>query len=530
MSGLARRLFVAVLAVGGTFCAGLAPPALAGEDRGARLVLLVVVDQLTTEHLERYRPLLSGGLGRLMRQGAYYPSGRFAVANTETGPGHATIATGAWSDVHGIVGNRWVDRATGAMIRCVEDRKFGNSPQYLEVPGIADAIKLATRGRGRVVAVAHKPRAAVLVAGQRPDLVTWYERKQGRFVAGRWPGLTAPPRWFQPALLRTGPEQAVNRTWARFRSDIDYEAWSAPDDRPFEVNTPGIGRTFPRPLGSAPDRWPSVYPGTPPALADLMTFATAAITGAELGRDDAVDLLYIGIGAFDYIGHGFGADSQESLDMLLRIDAALGALQAELSTRLGGGAVLTVVTSDHGVVPIPEVAAAHGLDAKRIPPSVFTRALDDRVWAVHPPRVYLKLGRRGREPLSARRALAQKLAAQPEILRAYVPEDVEQFSEPYRTHYRRLLVAGRTPDILFLHRPMHYVSAVGADGIGQGTGHGSPYLYDQTVPVLLHGPRIRAGVDRTPVMMTRLAPTIAAALAIAPPAAARAPALPAVAP
>ncbi len=503
-----------------------------GRDR-PRLVVLVVIDQLTTEHLDRYGPLLHGGLGQMMRAGAFYRQGRYAHANTETGPGHATVATGAWSDVHGIVGNQWVDHATGGMIRCVEDRKYGNSPKYLQVPGIADAIKAATRGRGKVVALGHKPRSSVLVGGQRPDLVAWYDVKAGRFTAGRWPGLPSAPAWYTSAVLKTGPARIANQAWDRFRHDIDYRKWAGVDDRPFENNIPGLGRTFPHPLGAVPQRWPRAYPATPIGLDDIMTLARAAIAGDDLGGDDDVDLLYLGLSGFDYVGHAYGPGSQESLDMLLRIDDALAKLQAVLSARIGGGRVLTVVTSDHGVMPIPEALQAQGVDAKRIPLKMFASVFGSQLRAVHPPRVYLRGSSRpdsAVETLKVRRTWARRLAARPEILEAYVPEDVDRFGAPYRLFFRRMLVEGRTPDILFRHRPYRYVSHVGSDGRGEGTGHGSPYIYDQMVPILLKGPGIRAGRHDRPVMMTRVAPTIATALRITPPAAAYAPALEAVRP
>ncbi len=498
-----------------------------------RLVVLVVVDQLTTPHLDRYQPLLRGGIGRMMTAGAVYRQGRYAHANTETGPGHATVATGAWSNVHGIVGNKWVDGSTGALIRCVEDTKYGNSPQYLLAPGIADALKVATRGRGRVVSISHKPRSSVLLGGQRPELVVWYDANEGRFKPGRWPGVPAPPAWYAAAQLRTGPELAIGRQWTRFRGDVDYATWAGPDDRPSENDYPGMGRTFPRTLGAAPKLWPRQYPATPVALDDVMTLAYASIDGEELGQDDVPDLLYLGLSSFDYVGHMFGPHSQESLDTLLRIDAALGELEDRLNEKLGGGRVLTVLTSDHGVMPMPEALSAYGVDAGRIPTEMFSKVIGDQLRTVNPPRVYLKSSARPgsrAKTLRARRALARKLAAQPQILEAYVPEDVARFVEPYQTYYRRLLYEGRTPDILFRHRPFYYVSAVGPDGTGQGTGHGSPYIYDQTVPIVLYGAGVRPGIDNRPVMMTRVAPTIAAALHIEPPAATSSPALPAVLP
>lgn len=498
----------------------------------AKLVVLVIVDQLSTTQVARYRPLLTGGLGRMIKNGAYYPEGRFAYANTETGAGHATVATGTWPNVHGIVGNQWVDRTTGARVTCVEDPKFGNSPQHLRAPGIADAIKLATRGRGKVVSLATKARASVLVGGHRPELVVWYDASEGRFTPGQWPGMAPVPKWFAPVVLSTGPERVTGQ-WTRLRPDIDYAAWASEDDRPFEEALPGLGRTFPHQMGAVPKEWPHVYRGTPAALDDLMKLAEAAIIGEDLGGDEFVDLLVLGVSSFDYVGHWFGPNSQESLDMLLRIDAALAKLQDRLFRKVGRDRLLMVLTGDHGVLPVPEAAAAYGVNARRIAKSVIDEALDGRLRVVIPPRLYLDSSERAgpaARTLADRRRWAKKLAQRPEILEAYVPEDVDRFTEPFETYYRRTLYPGRMPDILFRHAAFSYISSVGPNGMGRGTGHGSPYLYDQTVPVLLMGTGVRSGTHRRPVLMTRIAPSIAAALEILPPAAASAPALPGVLP
>ena len=57
---------------------------------------------------------------------------------------------------------------------------------------------------------------------------------------------------------------------------------------------------------------------------------------------------------------------------------------------------------------------------------------------------------------------------------------------------------------------------------GAGTSHGSPYLYDRAVPLLVRAPgRVKAGVVRTrPVAFMAFARTAAALLDIPPPAAA----------
>ena len=72
--------------------------ALPQQPKGAatppRLVVLISVDQLVPEQLQRLEPYLTGGLGRFLREGTVFWRATVDYACTETGPGHATIATG----------------------------------------------------------------------------------------------------------------------------------------------------------------------------------------------------------------------------------------------------------------------------------------------------------------------------------------------------------------------------------------------------------------------------------------------------
>ncbi|MCB9648395.1 MAG: alkaline phosphatase family protein [Deltaproteobacteria bacterium] len=174
-----------------------------------------------------------------MRQGAFYPQARYAYANTETALGHATLSTGAWLSSHGIVANYWYAEGSGRETYCYEDPRFGRSPANLNAPTLADALRLATAGRGKVVSISLKDRAAIPMGGQRPDLAAWYDEPSGRMVAGAWPG-TNKPAWFEGAVVgwaRTPPSASPGTA----RPDLDYSAWAGPDDHPAEKDVPGWG-------------------------------------------------------------------------------------------------------------------------------------------------------------------------------------------------------------------------------------------------------------------------------------------------
>ena len=58
------------------------------------VVVLVTVDQLRADYLDRFAPRLQGGLARLAAGGARFTDAHHDHAIPETVPGHATLLSG----------------------------------------------------------------------------------------------------------------------------------------------------------------------------------------------------------------------------------------------------------------------------------------------------------------------------------------------------------------------------------------------------------------------------------------------------
>ena len=87
-----------------------------------KLVVVIVIDQLRGDYLERYRDQFGeGGFRLLLDHGAYFTDCSYDYANTRTAPGHATLFTGAYSNGHGILANEWWDPGKKRMVTSVED-------------------------------------------------------------------------------------------------------------------------------------------------------------------------------------------------------------------------------------------------------------------------------------------------------------------------------------------------------------------------------------------------------------------------
>jgi predicted AlkP superfamily pyrophosphatase or phosphodiesterase len=104
------------------------PPAASAPKVPAKpkLVVLLVVDQMRADYVDKFRHQWTGGLKRLVTEGAWFRDAAYPYAATETCVGHATISTGAFPATHGMVANAWWDRETQKMVTCTSDPKAKN--------------------------------------------------------------------------------------------------------------------------------------------------------------------------------------------------------------------------------------------------------------------------------------------------------------------------------------------------------------------------------------------------------------------
>ena len=63
-------------------------PAIRATARRAELILVIAIDQMRFDFLERFAPLYRSGLKTLIERGAVFTNAKYRHAATETGPGH----------------------------------------------------------------------------------------------------------------------------------------------------------------------------------------------------------------------------------------------------------------------------------------------------------------------------------------------------------------------------------------------------------------------------------------------------------
>jgi predicted AlkP superfamily pyrophosphatase or phosphodiesterase len=454
--------------------------------RSPSLVVVVVVDQLRHDFAARIEgQLTDGGLKMLLKRGTSFDAAYLGHANTETAPGHASIATGVSPSIHGIVGNSWFSRQVGQPVASVADDKVrtilptgryseGRSPNNLLYPTIGDQL-IENSPHSKVYSVSLKDRAAILTSGKRGKAF-WYYDEAFSFVTSSY-------------------------------YDSDLPDW-----------IPGLTAEC------------AVSPEAQLTKGDLLTIDLAQnlVEREALGQRGVSDLLYLNLSRTDRIGHQYGWDSGEMIKHFKSLDERLKDFIAVLNRKVGESKLGFIVTADHGAIaesdidskPIREVARFYSIEEFGIRLSDLIKdkfGIKERPYVYYHPYLYLKA----------------------EVLKNYKVDDAELLEFIISVLKRNGVIADgfltgkyQEPDV---KRQERFRNLVRLNNFPERSGdlflvpkrgaflhdddesrekhlfvlHGSPWDYDLRVPLIIVGPGFEQNrVVNRPVNIAAVAATI----------------------
>lgn len=498
----------------------------------ARLLLVISVDQMRADYLERFDAQFTGGLRRLIDEGAVFTEARQSHAITATAPGHAAMLSGLYPRDNGIVDNSWYDHALGRRERASSDPDYRIVGADDDGPGGSPAQFIGSSMVGwleqrnpasQSVSISRKDRTAMLTTPEAEHAYWWHAT--GNFITSTFYRETL-PEWVE-ALNNSGWLDAYAGTsWELLEPESAYAA-SRPDDYPGESPPRGYGNVFPHPLPE--ERGPlaariQTSPFMDQATLDL---GRDAVDALGLGADDVIDVLALGLSSTDSIGHAFGPHSREIQDQMLRVDRMLGEFFDFIDTRVGLDRTLIVLTADHGVVRLPEYSRELGEPAERLHMRDVIAGIDETLsrdhggedWFASYSYGWLQLDREQAGELGADAdeliARAQQYVASLDYVaavfsRAQLLSD-EPLDSPYEQLARRSFYPDRSGDLYVVHQPFSLWQ------VGSAANHQSPHDYDQRVPLILRHPSIAAGRRGGAAAIVDLAPTLAILLDVEPP-------------
>ena len=500
-----------------------------------KLVIGVVVDQMRFDYLNRFKnKYTSNGFLRLIGQGYSCNNHHYNFIPTYTGPGHASIFTGATPSVHGIIGNSWYDKVTSSTVYCTTDKaytpvgaaaKYGQvSPHNMKVTTLADQNRLFTQMKGKTVGVSIKDRGAVFPSGHTANGAYWFEGlNEGKWMTSSY-YMDTLPQWVQNF---NAPSKIASylKTWNTLY-DINLYNESGPDASNYEKGFAGKATAeFPYDLNALKELngGYDIIKNTPFGNTMITDFAMAAVDGENLGADNFTDFLTVSYSSTDYIGHDFGVNSVELQDAYLRLDLELERLLNYLDVKVGAGNYTLFLTSDHGAADVPSFLTDIHMPSGYVPKNSFASlflslkkkyGVSDLVKKISNNQVFLNQERIAALKINledVQKFVVNQIIGYPHIKKAYTATTMQ-------THYfkdgmEKMLQNGYHQK---LSGDVLYTLESGVISYGpKGTTHGSGYNYDTHVPLLFYGNGIQPGktYDRTSV--TDIAPTISALLGIA---------------
>lgn len=505
-----------------------------------KLVVGIVVDQMRQEYLYRFEKKFGEqGFKRLMNEGFMLKNAHYNYVPTETGPGHASIYTGATPAVHGVIGNDWYDRSLKRDVNCVGDstqKPIGTdvggmvSPWRMLSSTITDELKLASQKRAKVLGISIKDRGAVLPAGHFPDGAYWYDGKTGSMITSTYYKQLL-PEWVAKFNLQKLPDTYLNQVWNTMLPANQYLE-SGPDDSPYEGKWGGKEKpTFPYNLAELRKKM-GVYnllTMVPWGNTLVAEFAKAALAGEALGKDEITDFLAISFSSTDIIGHAMGPNAVELEDTYLRLDKTLEELFAYLDKEVGKGAYTVFLTADHAVSEVPQYLTDLRVPSGYFRPGYVKSALNEHLEKYFPGKtiveefssgeVYINQSAFEGDPkasgidLFVATELITKFLLSTEGVAQVFPSTTLRQANSDEIGIRGKVVRGfhpkRSGDIAFVLEP----SWISWGGV-TGSTHGSGYSYDTHVPILFYGAGIKKGSSSQFHTITDIAPTLSVLLKI----------------
>lgn len=498
-----------------------------------KLVVGIVVDQMKMEYLFRFSDDFSqNGFNRLMNKGYTFQNMHFNYMPTYTGPGHASIYTGATPSTHGIVGNEWFSRTLGKERYCTDDasvktigdgtQKEGEmSPKNLLSTTITDELRLATNFKGKVIGVSLKDRGAILPAGHFANWAFWYS-KTGAFISSTFYGSTLPD-WVTEFNQEKRYMPYIVKGWNLLKPATTYNE-SMEDNNPYEGKLyNSVAPVFPYNLKDMYDKNDAGVIRLTPFGNDLLAeFAMKSVEKEGLGKDDITDFLTVSFSSTDYVGHILGPRSIELQDTYLRLDETIANFLVYLDKVVGKDNYLLFLTADHAGAENVNFLKDSKYNVDSVPPKDIRKGLKEFSLATYGEDLLLNysnfnlffnreiIKKKGLELFNVKQAFKDYLMTQERVKRVYSEEEI--LASTGSDYYLNCIANGydltQNGDLVILDKPGY------VEYHGTGTTHGTPYSYDTHVPLIFYGRHIKHGESHERKQITQIAPTLSQILKI----------------
>ncbi|MBI4932191.1 MAG: alkaline phosphatase family protein [Bacteroidetes bacterium] len=499
-----------------------------------KLVVGIVVDQMRYDYIDRYWNKFSNdGFKRLVNEGYNCKNTNYNYVPTFTGPGHASIYTGATPSANGIVSNQWTNRENRKEIYCAEDNSVATigstsvagqmSPKNLLSSTIGEELRKESKNKSKVIGIALKDRGAILPAGHNATAAYWYDGTNGNWITSTY-YMKEMPQWVNDFNKKELAKKYLSQAWTTILPVEQYTESDSDDnlcEQPFKgKEKPAFPYDLPTLMKQNGEL--GLIRSTPFGNSLTKEFAMETIRNENMGKETVSDFFSVSFSSTDYIGHQFGPQSVEAEDCYIRLDKDISEFLKFLDEWLGKDNVLVFLTADHGggeCVPCLQKKniQAGVVDEKTVADSLkkfFAKTYNDSLLiSVSDFDVYLDREKINKKNLSVPNVsykAAKYLLTMNGISEALTATtiDGDNFHDSIHNKVKAGFYPDRCGDIIFVLKE-HWL-----EGFHKGTSHGSPYLYDTHVPLLWWGYNVKHGSSNETLTITQIAPTVSKLLNI----------------
>lgn len=506
------------------------------SDPQPRLVVGIVVDQMRADYINRYwSTFQDGGFKRLANRGAVCENARMEFHNIRPTTGCATLATGTWPSVHGIVGDRWYKQLTREFVDAVtddyyltlgSDSKEGNvSATRLKVGTLGDVMRQAFNLKSKVYSVGLNARSAVMLGGHSANGVFWFDGTNGHMISSSY-YYDQFPEWVRDFNTKAFPDLYLKRNWDLLLPAASYQA-GFEDACVLEKGFFERWNTFPYQLQELKERATQPFEllkATPFGNKLIRDFAIQLIDQEQLGQDDYPDLIHINFASLDFANQWFGPGSTEMHDLYLRLDQEIASILEYLDKILGRDNYLVYLSSSStSEYSVPVLKDEFHLPAGEFSPQsamALLRAYLNALYGVgewiigyNEEQVYLNhylIEKEGKDLFDMQEKAALFLN-QFEGIKSAVPGSAIETGNLSNSRFRLIdnsYFPKRSGDVIlqleeWWHPVYKYSSVL--------------YTDEQQIPLLFYGRQIKSTTISTSVSAIDIVPTICTLLGILPP-------------
>lgn len=506
-----------------------------------QVTIAIIIDQFAAHYIPKLSPFFNYAFKELLTNGIVYQNANHPHSMPSTGPGHAALSSGCYPKDHGIVANNWCDPqgnsvacdddhpACAAVINPVTGRSyhFGKGPVHIMTDTLSDQFALRNQPDTPrdVFSISLKSRSAICSANKMGKAL-WLDGKTGQFTSSK-AYFDQLPGWIRQFNRAHGAQNLRSVSWPVF-FDKESPAYNFKNINNYSFSSRGpiAGTTI---TINRQEKHPWSTFELTPAANQLVLDCAAYCIKHQLEKNSSQELLvWVCLSSLDMVGHIYGPQSREAIDMIYHLDYQIHQFMKTVSSLIDSQKVLYVLSGDHGVSPIPELLEQEGYaPAQRINYADLIPVLNQKIHEqigvqelIHDcmsAQLFVKdstwnklTSEQQQESLDT---IKKIVGAHPGVktiwttqelkARAFHPHQIEFF-------YQNQIYPGRTGKLIV--QPLPYCVI---DSHQLGTGHRTPYEADTHVPLILYQKNeLKPEKITKNVWTLQLAPTLAELLEV----------------